>query len=146
MNVSSAETYGGKGVVIAISRLLRRFRNDQRGSFSIEFVVWLPFVFFLVALSIDVSISLFRFSRVWDIARDTARRASTGDLTAQQAEAYALSKLPGAAGYSVAVDDSAEMDVTVSILAEQISPMLGRLEWFSPGPLGVDFTMRKEGG
>lgn len=128
-----------------IVRASSRFARDETGSFSIETMIWIPLFAVVFAFVTDVSLTYYGYSRMWDVARDSVRRVTTGEMTTAEAEAHARSILTGGAVYSVTVDDTDTEDVVITITASGLSPLFGSLEFFSPGLLSTVYTMRKEG-
>lgn len=73
---------------------LGRFFRCERGSLTVEFVIWMTVVFVpLLALTADVSKLFLAKADMWNVARDTARRMSTGEVTVATAPAYAQNEL-----------------------------------------------------
>lgn len=66
-------------------RWIDRFRRDERGSQSIEFVLWVPVFVALLTIVIDATTLYDTHSEMWNVARDTARRMVTGLITSEQA-------------------------------------------------------------
>jgi Flp pilus assembly protein TadG len=61
-----------------LKALLKRFRRDERGSATIEAVLWLPmFVIFFVMIA-DVSLVFFRQTEVLRVVQDGNRALSVG--------------------------------------------------------------------
>ena len=56
------------------------FFRDERGSYTIEFCLWIPIFFFFLAATIDASMIYLTHNAMWNAARDTARRVTTGQL------------------------------------------------------------------
>ena len=54
------------------------FLRDDRGSQSIEFVLWLPIIGALLVIISYASILYTAHTEMWNVARDTARRMTTG--------------------------------------------------------------------
>ena len=70
------------------------FFRDDRGSQSIEFVLWLPIIGALLVIISYASILYTTHTEMWNVARDTARRMTTGVLeVGVPAEDYAYSQL-----------------------------------------------------
>ncbi len=112
---------------------LRRFIRDERGSATIEFVLWVPvYVIVLVAVT-DASILYLSHTEMWNAARDTARRISVGALTAADApdRAGEMLLLSGRS-YTVAASDAGPVIVEISVNVGDASvfgffkPVLGR--------------------
>jgi Flp pilus assembly protein TadG len=54
------------------------FIRDDRGSQTIEFVLWLPIIGALLVIISYTSILYTTHTEMWNVARDTARRMTTG--------------------------------------------------------------------
>ena len=97
------------------------FLRDDRGSQSIEFVLWLPIIGALLVIISYASILYTTQTEMWNVARDTARRMTTGVLeVGAPAEDYAQSQLKlyeiFGAGYDVtATEDPVTSTITVVI-------------------------------
>lgn len=93
MSVSSKSRCG------MTSALVCRFLHDERGTMSIEFVLWVPILVALLIAAIDATTLFVMHSEMSSVARDTARRMATGVLrTEAEAEAYALGAINMHAG------------------------------------------------
>lgn len=62
------------------SSVAARFWRDERGSATIEILLWLPFFLFLVFLTVDASLLYWRHGEMWNVARDVARTIAAGSL------------------------------------------------------------------
>ena len=97
------------------------FLRDDRGSQAIEFVLWLPIFGALLVIVSYASILYATHTEMWNVARDTARRMTTGVLeVGVPAEDYAHSQLRlnefFGSGYDVqATEDTAASKMTVVI-------------------------------
>jgi Flp pilus assembly protein TadG len=108
-------------------------------------VLWLPVFVLIIGLTTDAALTFHTHSRMWDAARDTARRAATGQLDARGAEDYASSRLPGGGGFVVQVDDSGADEVVVTITARSGDlGLTGVLDVIGDGTLRSVYRMRKE--
>jgi len=104
------------------------FLRDDRGSQSIEFVLWLPIIGALLVIISYASILYTTHTEMWNVARDTARRMTTGvfndgvtgvmDETA--ATDYAQSQLKL---YEI-FDSSYEVIVTEDTVAETMTVVI----------------------
>ncbi len=74
-------------------RKLHEFIHDERGSPTIEFVLWVPVFVFFLCFTIDASILYLTHSEMFTVARTTARQISVGALSIDDAPAYAESRL-----------------------------------------------------
>lgn len=68
---------------------LGSFRKDERGSTTIEFVLWVPVLLALLLFATDVTLAFMRQSQVWQVSRETARIVSRHGMDEAAAEAYA---------------------------------------------------------
>lgn len=55
-----------------------RFVADERGTATIELVVWIPFFLLMLLLIVDASVFYWRYTAMWDATRDIARMISVG--------------------------------------------------------------------
>jgi Flp pilus assembly protein TadG len=103
---------------------LKSFRRDERGSTTIEFVLWVPVLFGLLLFATDVTLAFMRQSHAWQVSRETARIVARHGMDEAAAETFAREK--GTMGASVPeVDVSFEgMDVvvTMSLEASSLTP------------------------
>ena len=75
-------------------RSVLTFLRDDRGSQTIEFVLWLPIIGALLVIISYASILYTTHTEMWNVARDTARRMTTGVLEAGvPAKDYAQTQL-----------------------------------------------------
>ncbi len=102
------------------------FLRDDRGSQTIEFVLWLPIIGALLVIISYASILYSTHTEMWNVARDTARRMTTGVfdvdkvLDEDAAIAYAQSQLKRyeffGSGYEVtATEDADRMIVEITL-------------------------------
>lgn len=77
-----------------LKALLKRFRRDERGSATIEAVLWLPmFVIFFVMIA-DVSLVFFRQTEVMRVVQDGNRALSVGRFGGGQPKSNSSSRIP----------------------------------------------------
>jgi Flp pilus assembly protein TadG len=96
------------------------FLRDERGSQTIEFVLWLPIIGALLVVISYASILYMTHTEMWNVARDTARRLTVGTLLPADAEDYARSQLKlyevfGTGYQIIATEDEAASTMTVVI-------------------------------
>ncbi len=95
------------------------FLGDDKGSESIQLVLWVPLFVFLLVIVTDASILYLNHTEMWNVARDTARRMAAGQLTsAADAESYAAGQLTMHDNpYQVTAthDPIASMEVVISV-------------------------------
>lgn len=71
--------------------LLSRFARDERAAVTIEFVLWIPIIVALLTIAIDATALYITHTEMWNVARDTARRITSGKIQSEaEAEAYAV--------------------------------------------------------
>jgi Flp pilus assembly protein TadG len=103
---------------------LRSFRRDERGSTTIEFVLWVPLLLTLLLFATDVTLAFMRQSQVWQVSRETARIVSRHGMDAIAAEAYA--REIGTMGSSIpeveVAFDGSDVVVTMSLASSSLTP------------------------
>ncbi len=93
-----------------------QFLRDERGTVTIESVLWLPvFVIILVAAT-DATVLYLHHTEMWNVSRDVARRVSVGDMTEADAAATVQNEMfLYSSAYTVATSDPADLDVQIVI-------------------------------
>ena len=127
-------------------RLVSQFLRDERGSATIEFVLWVPIFVVILVAATDATILYLHHTEMWNVSRDVARRVAVGDMTEADAvtvvqnEMYLYSR-----AYTVSTSDPTELDVKIMIRTSVadasvfgfFKPVLGRY-------LTAMVTMRRE--
>lgn len=112
------------------------FLRDERGSQTIQFVLWVLPLSFLLIIVTDASFLYLTHTEMWNVARDTARRMSAGQLlTATEAEAHVATQLSQydhpftvTAGYDLTTSMSVVISVPIAdaaIFGLFLAPVLG---------------------
>jgi Flp pilus assembly protein TadG len=117
-------------------RSILNFLRDDRGSQSIEFILWVPIFVGLLIIVMDATTLYITQTEMENVARDTARRMIKG-LPSDLAETHAYNAMSlRDAGYSVVAkfDPDSGADVTISVQTGTIS-ILGYLH-----PLAITGT------
>ena len=100
-------------------RRISAFLRDQRGSQTIQFVLFVPLFMLLLVIVTDASILYLTSSEMENVARDTARRMAAKQLTSEtEAEAYAASQLtmyPNTYALSASYDPNGQMVMVISV-------------------------------
>jgi len=125
---------------------LSKFLRDERGSQTIQFVVWFPLWFVLIILITDASLLYYAHTEMSTVARDTARRLTSGSLTGiPEAQNYAVGKL-GNLSYQVNVeyDTDTTMAVQISVPVVEVVPFGLMIKAFIPTRLTTRVAMRSE--
>lgn len=95
-----------------------RFLRDERGSATIEFVLWVPVFAFILMATVDATILYLHHTEMWNVARDVARRVAVGDITEAQAKDVIANELfLTTTSYTVATSDPKDLDVKIMIQA-----------------------------
>ncbi|HUF56616.1 MAG TPA: TadE/TadG family type IV pilus assembly protein [Thermohalobaculum sp.] len=129
--------------------LISAFLRDERGSYTIEFCLWIPMFLFFLAATVDASLLYLTHNNMWNAARDAARRASTGELEDYDAIRNHLegTLLLGGTRYFLPPGqgiDEANKEVTVAIQTQvgdaSLFNIFGWVGWwfgsYSPGEEG----------
>lgn len=108
-----------------------RFLRDEKGAVTIEFTVLVPFFVLLLVLFADAAVVYLTLTEMYNVARDTARRMSTGQLaTDDDVLAYAQQHLHlGSRTYTIDPDFGMSNRVTVFIPMSEAA-IFG--VWFTP--------------
>lgn len=96
-------------------RSFRSFVADERGVETIQFVSWIPLFAFLLITVTDVSFLYLAHTEMSNIARDIARRMSSGSLPSEQAAENMAAARMNAMGYSYEVRAVINPDSAVGI-------------------------------
>ncbi len=123
-----------------------QFLRDERGSATIEFVLWVPvFVIILVAAT-DATVLYLHHTEMWNVSRDVARRVAVGDMseadaaTAVQNDMFLYSR-----AYTVATSDPTALDVQIMIQTSVAdASVFGFFEPIMDRYLTAMVTMRRE--
>jgi Flp pilus assembly protein TadG len=127
-----------------MKRLLRKFRRDEDGNATVEFTLWLPLIAGIIVGAFDLNSVLVAQSTMWDVARDTARRVSIGDLNATTGQEYALSRLTFMSfDYGVDITVGDDVVVTVQTYLSNVA-VLGVMGGAGSYQLTAAVTMRNE--
>lgn len=119
----------------------RNFLKCERGSVTVEFVLWLPFFAFLLLFAADATLVFMRQSQMWQVSRETARVVARHGMDELTAETYASSV--GSVGTLVPTVDvsmaSARVTVDMALPLEGLAPF-GVLAWVYGEQLRVRVT------
>jgi len=75
-------------------RTISELLADEQGAMTVDFVVWLPLFVSLLVIVTDASILYLTQTEMWNVARDTVRRMTTGQVaTMNDAECWAQTEL-----------------------------------------------------
>jgi len=123
-----------------------QFLRDERGSATIEFVLWVPIFVVVLVAATDATVLYLHHTEMWNVSRDVARRVAVGDMnesdavTVVQNEMFLYSR-----AYTVSTSNPADLDVQIMIqtsIADAsvfgfFEPVMGRY-------LTAMVTMRRE--
>lgn len=84
-----------------ISTLLGRFWQTERGSVTIEAVIWLPTMILLTGLMFDLTLILMHHADMWSMASDVSRQIAIGAIQTTDAQTYVDQLSMLASGYTV---------------------------------------------
>lgn len=125
-------------------RLLQKFGKKDDGGVTIEFVLWMPLLVGVILGAFELNALLLTQSNMWNVARDTARRVSTGEYDATEAEAYAATQLTFL-GYTYVVTVTEGTDVVVEITTSLSNvAVIGVIGGAANYNLTAEVTMRIE--
>lgn len=78
-----------------IGQTVARFVQDDHGSVTIEFVLWMPLFSLLLMIAADASLMYLTMTRMENVARDAARRVSMGQLSPATVAGHVAGQLSG---------------------------------------------------
>lgn len=130
-------------------RLLKHFSRSTRGVLTVEFVIWIPVLLVILAFTADACKLYLTQADMWDVARDTARRISTGQYcSTADAEAYARSQLLYKLTYRFAIVKGASevVEISTPIADASVFGALASIGGFAAKTLSAKVTMPAEPG
>ena len=77
------------------AELVSRFVSDDRGSATVEFVIWVPWFCVLLIFTVDVTFMYMNLVRLENVARDAARRVAVGQYNKTEIVTFVRSRFPG---------------------------------------------------
>ncbi len=126
----------------ALSRLLR----DERGTATIEFVLWVPIFAVILLAAVDATVLYLHHTEMWNVARDVGRSVAVGQITEDEAETAIEERLfLHSRAYWVQTSDPRNLEAQIYIRTKVenasvfglFGPILGEF-------LEVGLVMRKE--
>jgi Flp pilus assembly protein TadG len=130
-------------------RLLKRFARSTRGVLTIEFVIWIPIFMVILAFTADACKLYLTQADMWDVARDTARRISTGQYCNNvDAESYARAQLlyPLTYRFSIVKGASDVVEISTPVAGASVFGALANFGGFAANTLSAKVTMPAEPG
>lgn len=126
---------------------IRRFHDDEDGSYTLEFVIWMPIFAILLAIVMNLSMLFYYESQMLRVVQDATRALSLGRFietqdsptAAEQAEQYILNNLAfTGAGLTVEINSAGGIVQTiVSTNAAELMPFNLLRAPFDGVPVGV---------
>ncbi|WP_373353170.1 TadE/TadG family type IV pilus assembly protein [Pseudoroseicyclus sp. CXY001] len=95
---------------------LRLWRAAEDGSVTIEYVLWIPVIFFIFGMTVDATMLMQKQSQFFIAARDASRQVAVGALSDAEAESQLASRFAEVGGLSARVTTTGDF-VTSSISA-----------------------------
>ena len=118
--------------------------RDERGSATIEFVLWVPVFVILLVATTDATILYLSHTEMWNVSRDIARRIAVGDITEAQAVQEAKDELfLYSRGYTVATSVGIDVVVEIKTLVSDAS-VFGFFKPVLDKELSARVVMRRE--
>ena len=96
--------------------------RDESGSATMEIVIWLPFLVFLIILTVDASVLYFRHGEMFNVARDAARSLAAGTLSLDEVDQHVADALGGIDVDVEATDQGNSYRVTIQRGEGSLSP------------------------
>lgn len=127
-----------------VIRKLRNLLTDERGGATVEFVVLLPAYVLLLGAAVSLTLTIFAVGRVYDVARDVARRGAMGQITDAEVAELAVAMLPSSyeARAVVAPDDIETVRLSITI-SPQFN-VFGTIGVLFPNGITATYIMQRE--
>jgi Flp pilus assembly protein TadG len=123
------------------------FGAGERGSVTVEFVLWMPVFLVILGFIADATMLYLMQADMWNVARDTVRRMTTGELNAADAKSYAATALlyPNKP-YTITATSGSDDVVEIQLPVQQASVfgVLAVFGGFTNAVLDAKVTMRDE--
>jgi len=130
-------------------RRLSHFLRSERGALTIEFVIWIPIFLTILAFTADACKLYLTQADMWDVARDTARRVSTGQYcTSADAESYARSQLLYPLTYTFTLTQGTTdiVEISTPIASASVFGVLASYGGFTANTMTAKVSMPNEPG
>lgn len=115
---------------------LKVTKNDESGNVTIEFVLWVPLVAFLLLLTVDVGQIFLKQAQATRLVQDANRALSVGKIrTTVATETFIKDRL---AGFSTAVSAQTTYDPGTGIISTTAQIPLRDLAITQALPIGTD--------
>lgn len=96
---------------------------DESGSATVEFLLWVPLFALILMMIADLSLLYMTHARIWDAARDGARRMAIHEMTANEAEDHVAQRLNGGAGkVRITAQDGDEVIFVIEAPVSDVTP------------------------
>ncbi len=125
-------------------RRLLAFIRDEKGVATLEFVLWVPPMLFMLLMITDASVLYLTYTDMFNVSRDVARRVSVGAMTVEDVPDYVQERsLLGGRTYTVGSYSGAGVIIEMMVIVGDASvffffmPVLSRT-------MGVRVEMRRE--
>lgn len=125
-------------------KMFRRFREEEDGNATIEFVIWFPLMVFLLVFSVQTSMVFFNMNRAWDVARDITRKVAVGELSYSEAEQMVVAMMSTDLHPTASVTDFGTRDVMMNLTITPLDGTFGSISKLAIGEINVRYVMRKE--
>ena len=123
----------------------KKFVQDNRGSVTIEFVIWLPFIGALLTFFAEVAFLFTVNAAMWSTTHDITRRLAHHQIQSSDADAdFREQSFFASRDYRIDVEEDSEM-VTVTVrLRVSDATLLGEIGRWISGDLSSRVSMFRE--
>lgn len=98
-----------------IRRNVKRFREDENGAISVEFVLWMPVFLLVLMLITDATLVFSAEARLWSVTRDAARQMSIYQIDETSVEDYVAENAVGLNGDLTVTASATGPDIWVQV-------------------------------
>ena len=120
------------------------FVSDERGSATVEMVIWLPFLTALILFVLELTMFMFQSNQAHDLSRNVTRQVAIGLWTEEEAETELLERLNSRLNPQVDILKDENNLVRLSLSMDPLISVTGVFSLMNLSRIQVDYFMRSE--
>lgn len=110
---------------MSLREYAQRFRADERGSSSIEFLLWIPVMVMMLTMTTDATLLMYKQQDMYNAARDAARQVALGQRTDAQARNSLATRVDIDGAVATVEQSNGFVTTKVSAPSSSIAPISG---------------------
>jgi len=120
------------------------FVSDERGSATVEMVIWLPFLTALILFVLELTMFMFQSNQAHDLSRNVTRQVAIGFWTEEEAEIELLERIDSRLNPQVDILKDENNLVRLSLSMDPLISVTGVFSLMNLSRIQVDYFMRSE--